>query len=73
LNINNVIETKEDIVAIFEKANKATQEDVKAVTDFLKDRFPVVSSSNTKASANMQMQELAQKKDKSIEEYYRRS
>jgi hypothetical protein len=35
------------------------QDDVKVVTDFLKDRFLVVSSSNIKALANMQMQELA--------------
>ena len=46
------------------------QDNVKVITDFFKDRFLVVSSSNTKALANMQMQELAQKKDKSIKEYY---
>jgi hypothetical protein len=35
------------------------QDNVKVITDFLKDRFLVVSSSNIKALANMQMQELA--------------
>ena len=58
---------------IFEKADKATQEDVKIVTNFLKERFPVIGSTTAKAPANMQMKELAQKKDESIDEYYRRS
>jgi hypothetical protein len=56
---------------IFKKANKATQEDVKTVTNFLKERFPVISFTTAKALANMQMKELAQKKDKSIDDYYR--
>jgi hypothetical protein len=44
---------------IFEKADKATQEDVKIVTNFLKERFPVIGSITAKAPANMQMKELA--------------
>jgi hypothetical protein len=44
---------------IFEKADKATQKDVKAITNFLEERFPVVLFINTKSLANMQMQELA--------------
>jgi hypothetical protein len=35
------------------------QDNVKAVTNFFKDRFLVVSSTNIKALANMKMQELA--------------
>jgi hypothetical protein len=43
------------------------------VTNFLEERFPVISSTTAKAPANMQIKELAQKKDKSIDDYYRRS
>jgi hypothetical protein len=44
---------------IFEKADEATQEDVKIVTNFLEERFPVISSTTAKAPANMQIKELA--------------
>jgi hypothetical protein len=60
-------------MVIFEKADEATQEDVKTVTNFLEERFPVIGSTTAKAPANMQMKELAQKKDESIDDYYRRS
>jgi len=46
-------------MVIFEKADKATQEDVKIVTNFLEERFPVIGSIAAKAPANMQMKELA--------------
>ena len=72
-NITNVIEAEDNIIVIFEKANKATQEDVKTMTNFLEERFPVIGSTTTKALANMQIKELAQKKDESINDYYRRS
>jgi hypothetical protein len=60
-------------MVIFEKADKATQEDVKTVTDFLEERFLVIGSTIAETSPNVQMQELAQKKEESIDEYYRRS
>jgi hypothetical protein len=49
------------------------QDDIKILTDFLKDRFLVISIIIVKALAFIQMKELAQKKDKSFEEYYYRS
>jgi hypothetical protein len=44
---------------IFEKANNATLEDVKTITNFLKKQFPVISFITAKAPANMQIKELA--------------
>jgi hypothetical protein len=58
-NVTNVIKAKDDIIVIFEKADKATQEDVKTITNFLKERFPVISFTIAKALANMQIKELA--------------
>jgi hypothetical protein len=72
-NVTNVIEKETDIIDIFEKDDKATQDNVKILTDFLKDRFPVIGTTTVEAPAFIQMKELAQKKDKSFEEYYRRS
>jgi GTPase Era involved in 16S rRNA processing len=68
--VTNVIEKETNIIDIFKKDDKATQDDVKILTDFLKDRFLVISIITVKALAFMQMKELAQKKDKSFEEYY---
>jgi hypothetical protein len=72
-NVTNVIEKETNIIDIFKKDNKATQDDVKILTDFLGYRFPVISTTTVKALAFMQIKELAQKKDKSFEEYYCRS
>jgi len=58
---------------IFEKDDKAMQDDVKIFTNFFKDRFLVISIITVEAPAFMQMKELAQKKDKLFEEYYCRS
>jgi hypothetical protein len=44
---------------IFEKADEATQEDVKIVTNFFEEQFPVISFTTAKALANMQIRELA--------------
>jgi len=71
--VTNVIEKETNIIDIFEKDNKATQDNIKILTDFLKDRFPVINTITVEALAFMQMKELAQKKDKLFEEYYRRS
>jgi hypothetical protein len=71
--VTNVIENETNIIDIFKKDNKATQDNVKILTDFLKDRFPVISTITVKALAFMQIKELAQKKDKLFKEYYRRS
>jgi hypothetical protein len=71
--VTNVIEKETNIIDIFKKDDKATQDNVKILTDFLKDRFPVISTITVKALAFIQIKELAQKKDKSFEEYYRRS
>ena len=71
--MTNVIEKETNIIDIFEKDNKATQDNIKILTDFLKDRFPVINTITVEALAFMQMKELAQKKDKLFEEYYRRS
>jgi hypothetical protein len=72
-NVTNIIEKEINIIDIFKKDNKATQDNVKILTDFLKDQFPVISTITVKAPAFMQIKELAQKKDKSFKEYYRRS
>jgi hypothetical protein len=72
-NVTNVIEKETNIIDIFKKDDKATQDNIKILTDFLKDRFLVISTTTVKAPAFMQIKELAQKKDKSFEEYYRRS
>jgi hypothetical protein len=72
-NVTNVIEKETNIINIFKKDDKATQDNVKILTDFLKDRFLVISIIIVKALAFMQIKELAQKKDKLFEEYYRRS
>jgi hypothetical protein len=71
--VTNVIKKETNIIDIFEKDNKATQDNVKILTDFLKNRFLVISTITVKALAFMQIKELAQKKDKSFEECYRRS
>jgi hypothetical protein len=72
-NVTNVIEKETNIINIFKKDDKATQDNVKILTDFLEDRFPVISTTIVEASAFMQIKELAQKKDKSFKEYYYRS
>jgi hypothetical protein len=71
--VTNVIEKETNIINIFKKDDKATQDNVKILTDFLKDRFLVISIIIVKALAFIQIKELAQKKDKSFEEYYCRS
>jgi hypothetical protein len=71
--VTNVIEKETNIIDIFEKDNKAMQDNIKIFTDFFKDRFLVISIIIVKALAFMQIKELAQKKDKLFEEYYRRS
>jgi hypothetical protein len=71
--VTNIIEKETNIINIFKKDNKATQDNVKILTDFLKDRFLVISIIIVKALAFIQIKELAQKKDKSFEEYYCRS
>jgi hypothetical protein len=71
--VTNVIKKETNIIDIFKKDNKAMQDDIKILTDFLKDRFLVISIIIVKALAFIQMKELAQKKDKSFEEYYYRS
>jgi hypothetical protein len=55
----NIIEKETNIINIFEKDDKATQDNVKILTDFLKDRFLVISITTVKALAFMQMKELA--------------
>jgi len=60
-------------MAIFEKDSNITLKDIKIVLDFFKNRFPIVDFIAIKALAYMQMKELAQKKDKSFNEYYRRA
>ena len=57
--MTNVIENETNIIDIFKKDNKATQDNVKILTDFLKDRFPVISTITVKALAFMQIKELA--------------
>ena len=71
--MTNVIKKETNIIDIFEKDNKAMQDNIKILTDFFKDRFLVISIIIVKALAFMQIKELAQKKDKLFEEYYRRS
>jgi len=71
--VTNVIKKETNIINIFEKDDKATQDNVKILTDFLKDRFLVISIITVKALAFMQIKELAQKRDKLFEEYYRQS
>jgi GTPase Era involved in 16S rRNA processing len=71
--VTNIIEKETNIINIFKKDDKATQDNVKILTDFLKDRFLVISIIIVKALAFIQIKELAQKKDKSFEEYYCRS
>jgi hypothetical protein len=71
--VTNVIKKETNIINIFEKDDKATQDNVKILTDFLKDRFLVISIIIVKALAFMQIKELAQKRDKLFEEYYRQS
>ena len=71
--MTNVIKKETNIINIFEKDDKATQDNVKILTDFLKDRFLVISIITVKALAFMQIKELAQKRDKLFEEYYRQS
>jgi hypothetical protein len=58
-NVTNVIEKETNIIDIFEKDNKATQDDVKILTNFLEDRFLVISTITVKAPAFMQIKELA--------------
>jgi hypothetical protein len=53
------MEKETNIIDIFEKDDKATQDDVKILTDFLEDRFLVISIITVKALAFMQMKELA--------------
>jgi hypothetical protein len=67
------MEKETDIIDIFEKDDEATQDNVKILTDFLEDRFLVISIIIVEALAFMQMKELAQKKDELFEEYYCRS
>jgi hypothetical protein len=57
--VTNVIEKETNIIDIFEKDDKATQDNVKILTDFLKDRFLVISITTVKALAFMQIKELA--------------
>jgi GTPase Era involved in 16S rRNA processing len=71
--VTNVIKKETNIINIFEKDDKATQDNVKILTDFFKDRFLVINTITVKALAFMQIKELAQKKDKSFKEYYYRS
>jgi len=68
--VTNVIEKETNIIDIFEKGDKATQDNINILTNFLKDWFPVISFIIVKALAFMQIKELAQKKDKLFEEYY---
>jgi hypothetical protein len=57
--VTNVIEKETNIIDIFEKDDKATQDDIKILTDFFKDRFLVISIITVKALAFMQIKELA--------------
>jgi hypothetical protein len=57
--VTNVIEKETNIIDIFEKDDKATQDNVKILTDFFKDRFLVISIITVKALAFMQIKELA--------------
>ena len=57
--MTNVIKKETNIINIFEKDNKVTQNDVKILTDFLKDRFLVISTIIVKALAFIQIKELA--------------
>ena len=71
--MTNIIEKETNIINIFKKDNKAIQDNIKILTNFFKDRFLVISTTTVKALAFMQIKELAQKKDKSFEEYYYQS
>jgi hypothetical protein len=71
--VTNIIEKETNIINIFKKDNKAIQDNIKILTNFFKDRFLVISTTTVKALAFMQIKELAQKKDKSFEEYYYQS
>jgi hypothetical protein len=71
--VTNIIKKETNIIDIFKKDDKVTQNNVKILTDFLKDRFLVISIIIVKALAFMQIKELAQKRDKLFEEYYRQS
>jgi hypothetical protein len=57
--VTNVIEKETNIIDIFEKDNKAMQDNIKILTDFFKDRFLVISIIIVKALAFMQIKELA--------------
>jgi hypothetical protein len=57
--VTNVIEKETNIIDIFEKDNKAMQDNIKIFTDFFKDRFLVISIIIVKALAFMQIKELA--------------
>jgi hypothetical protein len=71
--VTNIIEKETNIINIFKKDNKATQDNIKVLTNFLEDRFLVISTITIKALAFIQIKELAQKKDKLFKEYYYRS
>ena len=43
------------LLIIFKKANKAMQNDIKLVIDFLEERFLVISFTNIKVLANIQL------------------
>jgi hypothetical protein len=58
-NVTNIIEKETDIIDIFEKDDKATQDNVKILTDFIKDRFLVINTIIVEALAFMQIKELA--------------
>jgi hypothetical protein len=57
--VTNVIKKETNIIDIFEKDNKAIQDNVKILTDFLKDRFLVISIIIVEALAFIQIKELA--------------
>jgi hypothetical protein len=57
--VTNVIKKETNIIDIFEKDDKATQDNIKILTDFLKDRFLVISTIIVKALAFIQIKELA--------------
>jgi hypothetical protein len=57
--VTNIIKKETNIINIFKKDNKATQDNIKIFTNFFKDRFLVINIIIVKALAFMQIKELA--------------
>jgi hypothetical protein len=53
------LEKESNIISIFEKDNKAMQDNIQVVIDFLEEQFPVVDFITVKALAYIPIKELA--------------